>query len=116
MFLDSYEGRVFINNPSANETTELNLENGYVGSYHVFGHGGCYGSEGHCDIPNGIRTYDNRPIHGNRPQYKRIIITDAMTGLFYQSYLCYHIDSEYPFHTTAADVVKFEKIGIIAYN
>ena len=46
----SYEGRVFINNDNANYDTPLNSNGGYVGSYYIFGHGGCYGDEGHCDI------------------------------------------------------------------
>ena len=47
----SYEGRVFLNNRKANHKTELILANGYVGSYNIFGHGGCFGDVGHCDIP-----------------------------------------------------------------
>ena len=34
----SYEGRVFINNPSANDDTSLDSDNGYVGSIFVFGY------------------------------------------------------------------------------
>ena len=37
----SYEGRVYVNNPDANESTPLDDKSGYVGSYYVFGH---YGS------------------------------------------------------------------------
>src|SRR5437016_680694 len=38
----SYEGRVFFNNPKADASTPKTLENGYAGSFHVFGHGGCF--------------------------------------------------------------------------
>jgi len=31
----SYEGRVSLNNPNANEITKLDLYNGYVGSYNI---------------------------------------------------------------------------------
>lgn len=35
----SYEGRVFFDNPSADEHTPMRSENGYVGSFHVYGYG-----------------------------------------------------------------------------
>jgi hypothetical protein len=35
----SYEGRVFLNNPNANLETPTTPENGYAGSFHVFGYG-----------------------------------------------------------------------------
>jgi hypothetical protein len=118
----SYEGRVFMNNPNANQSTELKLENGYVGSYHIFGHGGCYGGEGHCDIPKERRTYDYRPSHHLKPQYKRVTITDALKklGRHTDRFIISIVPilpgnaSEYP--SVAADLVKFEKIGIITYD
>jgi tyrosinase len=73
----SYEGRVFINNPKANENTGLNLENGYAGSYYIFGHGGCYGDVGHCDIKP-RRTFDSRTEHDLTPAYKSMIATEAI--------------------------------------
>jgi hypothetical protein len=35
----SFEGRVFLNNPGADVETPLEPENGYAGSFHVFGYG-----------------------------------------------------------------------------
>lgn len=35
----SFEGRVFLNNPEANLATPLSPENGYAGSFHVYGYG-----------------------------------------------------------------------------
>jgi hypothetical protein len=35
----SFEGRVFLNNPQATLTTPLSKEDGYAGSFHVFGYG-----------------------------------------------------------------------------
>lgn len=46
----SYEGRVFINNPKANHDTADDPAVGYAGSFYVFGHGGCLGDEGHCEV------------------------------------------------------------------
>jgi hypothetical protein len=73
----SYEGRVFLNNPEANEDTPLNEANGYVGSYHIFGHDGCWGDEGHCEAP--IRSaYDSRLHTSLTPAYKYIDATKAI--------------------------------------
>jgi hypothetical protein len=35
----SYEGRVFLNNPDAGDSTALTPETGYAGSFHVYGYG-----------------------------------------------------------------------------
>ena len=55
----SYEGRVFLNNPRADENTALDIKNGYAGSYNIFGHGGCLGDLGHCDVKQ-RRPYDHK--------------------------------------------------------
>jgi tyrosinase len=73
----SYEGRVFINNPGANETTERLDEDGYAGSFHVFGHGGCFGDPGHCDIL-ARGPFDPRPAHPLTPALKIVTATDAL--------------------------------------
>src|ERR687894_86961 len=59
----SYEGRVYVNNRDANQDTPKKEENGYVGSFNVFAHGGCFGDLGHCDIMPDRRVYDLRPSH-----------------------------------------------------
>ena len=35
----SYEGRIFLNNPAADSKTPPTPENGYAGSFHVYGYG-----------------------------------------------------------------------------
>ena len=35
----SFEGRVFLNNPDADDTTQRTPEAGYAGSFHVYGYG-----------------------------------------------------------------------------
>jgi hypothetical protein len=35
----SFEGRVFLNHPDADETTATDPESGYAGSFHVYGYG-----------------------------------------------------------------------------
>ena len=35
----SFEGRIFLNNPSADLNTPVTRENGYAGSFHIYGYG-----------------------------------------------------------------------------
>jgi hypothetical protein len=73
----TFEARVFLNNPQADENTAKSLDTGYAGSFHVFGHGGCFGDEGHCDVvPR--RTYDPRPAHPLSPARKVVIASEAV--------------------------------------
>jgi hypothetical protein len=46
----SYESRVFFDTPHADAGTPLKPAAGYVGSFSVFGHGGCFGEHGHCQV------------------------------------------------------------------
>jgi tyrosinase len=71
----SYEGRVYLNNPDADENTGYD-DPSYAGSYHIFGHGGCLGDPGHCDV-NPRREYDPRPSHPLTPAKKVVIANEA---------------------------------------
>jgi hypothetical protein len=117
----SYEGRVFLNNPKADLKTELKIENGYVGSYYIFVHGGCFGDIGHCDIPKGTRVYDYRPSHHLKPQYKRIIVTDAPKQLGkntdkFTISIVPVLPGKHSKDDSGKEIIKFEKIGMITYN
>ena len=118
----SYEGRLFLNNPNAHQKTAPTLKNGYVGSYHIFGHAGCYGDVGHCDLPQGERMYDYRPSHHLKPIYKRVVITDALkklgknTSKFKITIVPVIQDLSIETSDSYDDIIKFEKIGIITYD
>jgi tyrosinase len=82
----SFEARVYLDNPGADAATGRDPASGYAGSFHVFGHGGCFGEHGHCDIPQGPRSpYDLRFAHQLTPQYKTVIVTDALRTLMAKS-------------------------------
>jgi hypothetical protein len=74
----SYEGRVFLNNPKATEKTPTTAASGYAGSFYIFGHGGCFGDVGHCDVPANRRENDLRPPHPLTPKNINVTITDAL--------------------------------------
>jgi hypothetical protein len=75
----SYEGRIFFNNAAADRTTPRVLEQGYAGSFHIFGHGGCMGDPGHCEVNDSKRElYDFRAPHPLTPANKRVTVTAAL--------------------------------------
>jgi tyrosinase len=75
----SFEGRIFFENTSADVSTPLDAEHGYAGSFHIFGHGGCFGDPGHCAVPDSRRDpFDLRPPHQLTPVTKTVIVTAAL--------------------------------------
>jgi hypothetical protein len=118
----SYEGRIFLNNPSANQRTPIDQEHHYVGSYHVFGHGGCYGDVGHCDGVHEKRRYDRRMSPDIRPQYKRIIATKMVrrlgseTNKFTVTIVPVLYGRQGYQTPPGQDIIKFDNIGIITYD
>ena len=75
----SYEGLVYINNPDADPDTGADADAGYVGSFNVFGHGGCFGAEGHCENrEDERRRFDNRPLARSIRMKKRVDISAAL--------------------------------------
>jgi tyrosinase len=77
----SYEARVFINAPDADADTPRD-DPRYAGSFCIFGHGGCFGDIGHCDVPTEPRDpFDLRPPHQLVPASKTVIITAAFKRL-----------------------------------
>jgi hypothetical protein len=75
----SYVARVFLDNPKADADTPREPDSGYAGSFAVFGHGGCYGDEGHCAPSDRLRDeFDRRPPHPLTPQTRTLEITEAL--------------------------------------
>ena len=74
----SFEARVFLDNADA--TIETGRDDpSYAGSFTVFGHGGCFGDEGHCDVPSGpADPFDLNPPHQLTPQVKVVVVTEAL--------------------------------------
>jgi hypothetical protein len=75
----TYEARIFLDNPRANADTPLTAEEGYAGSFTVFGHGGCFGAEGHCAPDQRFSDeFDRRPPHPLKPQTVAVTVTEAL--------------------------------------
>jgi hypothetical protein len=51
-------------------------DSGYVGSFYIFGHAGCFGDEGHCDVPTGAADpFDQRLPHPLLPHTKTVEVS-----------------------------------------
>lgn len=117
----SYQGRVFINNPHATEATERLEENGYAGAFHVFGHGGCFGDPGHCDVHE-RGPFDPRPAHPLTPALKVVTATEALRGALATDHdemtitIVPVILSTTPKSGRPVDVLKFTYAQIVTYQ
>lgn len=61
----SYRAAVFFNRPRADHKTPEDDAHGYAGCFFVFGKGGCFGDEGHCDPRGPESRFDQRMFHGS---------------------------------------------------
>jgi hypothetical protein len=115
----SYEGRVFLNKPDADESTP-HSDAAYAGSYFIFGHGGCLGDEGHCEVKP-RHPYDPRPAHPLTPTRKVVIATDAIraaldAGGELTVTVVPVILSTTPHVGRPEDLVKYELVRVITYR
>lgn len=76
----STEVRIFFNAHDADETTPVTPEAGFAGFFAIFAHGGCFGNEGHCDMPE-RRAADFRPPYDLTPITKHVTVTEAVRRL-----------------------------------
>lgn len=74
----SCEVRVFFDNPGASPSTPLSADAGFAGKFSVFGHGGCFGDEGHCDVRAPVSAFDRRQPHPLVPAVRVLTVTGAI--------------------------------------
>jgi tyrosinase len=116
----SYEARVFINNPSADENTPTADANGYAGSFNIFGHGGCFGDVGHCEVNREQDDFDPRPSHPLQPIRKIVEATDAIKNAAAQSkeltITVVPVIKSWTEKTELDDVLVFDHINLVTYD
>ena len=76
----SAEVRIFFNAPQADQSTPTTADEGFAGFFSIFGHGGCFGDEGHCDMPE-RRPADLRPPYALTPITKHVTVTEPVRRL-----------------------------------
>jgi hypothetical protein len=77
---DSFEGQVFLDSRGVGHDAGSD-HRAYVGSFFIFGHGGCFGDAGHCDLPSDADPFDLRPPHQLEPAIRILTVTDAVKSL-----------------------------------
>jgi hypothetical protein len=112
----SFALRVFFNNPDATDKTDITSDNGYVGTAYVFGHGGCFGDEGHCDVPVRRRAFDHRPPHQLTPAKIWIEVTGALRQLAQrQERLVITVVPVAAGEVAQDSPVPFQKVSLVTY-
>jgi len=76
----SFEAMVFMDPRGVGKGADAEHK-AYVGSFHIFGHGGCFGDVGHCDIPTHDDPFDLRPAHQLEPRLRIVNVTGAVEEL-----------------------------------
>jgi hypothetical protein len=60
---------------------QIHLGDEPAGVFFIFGHGGCFGDVGHCDIPERIDPFDLRPPHQLLPATRIVTVTEHIRRL-----------------------------------
>jgi tyrosinase len=113
--LDSYEGRVFLNAPEADAASPREGD-AYAGSFWIFGHGGCFGDVGHCDVPVRDDPFDLRPPHQLTPATRTVTVTEALKRILDagQTEATVTVVAHTP-EDASEEVLAFDKVRLATY-
>lgn len=114
----TYEARIYFNNPDAALHTPTDAEHGYAGSFFIFGHGTCYGEEGHCDRQQRyVDVFDQRPPHPITPIARTVIVTEAVerVGGGELTVTLVAVDATGA-EAAASDALAFEELRLLVYE
>lgn len=123
----SYEARVFLNNPEADEKTPLETDSGYASSFYIFGHADCFGDVGHCEVPTSPPApFDLRLPHHLTPYWLTVIITEHLKRIRDAGHGSLTVtvvpvayedpDPDTPDVLAKEGVFKFEQLGLVTYD
>lgn len=111
----SYEGQVFLDTRGVGADAD-STHRAYVGSFFIFGHGGCFGDLGHCDIPAARDPFDLRPPHQLEPALRIITVTDAVKALLERGVDAAKVTvNARTADRRAADVLAFDTVRLATY-
>jgi tyrosinase len=119
----SVEVRIFFNAPDADASTPPEASAGFAGFFSIFAHGGCFGDEGHCDMPE-RRPTDRRPPYALTPFSKHVTVTKPVERLYADGVLDVQVTFVPILHNVPAYVpedllaepVVFERLSIVFYQ
>jgi tyrosinase len=78
----SFVALVYLNNEKASARTGRDETKGFAAGFTVFGHGVCWGDDGHCEVRRDpVSAFDRRAEHRLTPQNVTLDVTDAVKAL-----------------------------------
>jgi hypothetical protein len=111
----SYEARVFMDQRGVSHGAD-STHRAYVGSFFIFGHNGCFGDVGHCDVPQERDPFDLRPAHQLEPALRVLIVTDAVKGLLERELDAAKVTvTAHTAGKASDDVLAFETVRLATY-
>jgi hypothetical protein len=120
----TYRAAVFLNQPGIRYDTPEDDQHGYAGAFFVFGKGGCFGQDGHCDPRPRRGRFDHRLAHHSHPTVRSVDITDALrreltagAEHLLVSIIPHLADTAgVPIDADLQAPVKFDQIGLVTYD
>jgi hypothetical protein len=111
----SFEGQVFLDARGVGREADA-AHRAYVGSFFIFGHGGCFGDVGHCDIPSERDPFDLRPPHQLEPAVRIVTVTSTVNRLLERDVDAAKVTViARTAKRQSADVLAFEKVRLATY-
>lgn len=111
----SFEAQVFLDPRGVGRDADSG-HRGYVGSFFIFGHGGCFGDVGHCDVPRERDPFDLRPPHQLEPAVRILTVTDAVRQLLEREAEAAKVTViARTADRSPADVLDFETVRLATY-
>lgn len=111
----SFEARVFMDQRGVSHGAD-STHRAHVGSFFIFGHNGCFGDVGHCDIPTEHDPFDLRPAHQLEPALRVLTVTDAVRGLLERDLDAAKVTvTAHTAGSASNDVLAFETVRLAAY-
>jgi hypothetical protein len=111
----SYEAQVFMAARGVGGAPDRE-HRAYVGSFFIFGHGGCFGDVGHCDVPADRDPFDLRPAHQLEPAVRIVTVTEPLQAMLRQK--LEKVKVTVVAHTegrSSNDVLSFRTIRLATY-
>jgi hypothetical protein len=117
----SMDVRVYLDRTDANADTPLD-DPSFAGRFHIFGHGGCAGDLGHCELPAERDPFDFRLPHPLTPISVIVVITEALNrvldaGATEFSVTAVPIVHDYglPLGRDAKTELEFRSVSLVTY-
>ena len=111
----SFEAQVFLDARGVGAGADEG-HRAYVGSFFIFGHGGCFGDVGHCDIPASRDPFDLRPPHQLEPAVRVLTVTEAIKGSLERELDALKVTVvAHALGKGADDVLAFETVRLATY-